>query len=111
MNLATTCHAHRTLRTPPHAVSFALTRWIDVGDLNGDGSPDVVVAFQTTFQLTWFSNLDGLGEFSVGIDIDTYEDGDQSRYVKVADLDGDGDLDVITASKQGGKRASYFDSR
>ncbi|CAM9302784.1 unnamed protein product, partial [Ectocarpus sp. 8 AP-2014] len=80
---------------------------IDVGDLDGDGSPDVVVAFQTTFQLTWFSNLDGLGEFSVGTDIDTYEDGDQSRSVKVADLDGDGDLDVIMASKLGDRVTWY----
>ncbi|CAM9792076.1 unnamed protein product, partial [Ectocarpus sp. 6 AP-2014] len=80
---------------------------IDVGDLDGDGSPDVVVAFQTSFQLTWFSNLDGLGEFSVGTDIDTYEDGDHSNFVKVADLDGDGDLDVIMASKQGDRVTWY----
>ncbi|CAM9576644.1 unnamed protein product, partial [Ectocarpus sp. 12 AP-2014] len=80
---------------------------IDVGDLDGDGSPDVVVAFQTSFQLTWFSNLDGLGEFSVGTDIDTYEDGDHARCVKVADLDGDGDLDVIMASKLGDRVTWY----
>ncbi|CAM9828727.1 unnamed protein product, partial [Ectocarpus sp. 12 AP-2014] len=80
---------------------------IDVGDLNGDGSPDVVVAFLTSFQLTWFSNVDGLGDFSVGTDIDTYEDGDHARYVTVADLDGDGDLDVIMASKQGDRVTWY----
>ncbi|CAN0215893.1 unnamed protein product, partial [Ectocarpus sp. 13 AM-2016] len=83
------------------------TRSIDVGDLDGDGFPDVVVAFQTSFTLTWFSNLDSLGEFSVGTDIDTYEEGDHSNFVKVADLDGDGDLDVITASKQGDRVTWY----
>ncbi|CAN0054467.1 unnamed protein product, partial [Ectocarpus fasciculatus] len=80
---------------------------IDVGDLNGDGTPDVVVAFQTTFQLTWFSNVDGLGGFSVGTDIDTYDDGDQSLHVKVSDLDGDGDLDVIMASKHSDRVTWY----
>ncbi|CAM9362872.1 unnamed protein product, partial [Ectocarpus fasciculatus] len=79
---------------------------IDVGDLDGDGFPDVVVAFQLTDQVAWFRNTDGQGGFSNVTDIDTDVGGSPSN-VKLADIDGDGDLDVVSAWKTGDRFTWY----
>lgn len=75
---------------------FWNTSSVSVGDLNGDGSPDIVVAFGVSGTITWFSNTDGLGVFSAGGDIAT--DASGASWVTAADIDGDGDLDVASAS-------------
>lgn len=93
---------HRThKRVPPPTPHCALVypqhyRSIYVGDLDRDGFPDVVVAFEGTGQVTWFRNTDGLGSFSAGIDIAT--DVDAAAWVTLSDIDDDGDLDAISAS-------------
>ncbi|CAN0132524.1 unnamed protein product, partial [Hapterophycus canaliculatus] len=69
-----------------------------VGDLDGDGFLDVVVARSLDNQITWFRNLDG-DVFSVGGSIDAAGPTD----VAVADVDGDGKLDVIFTSNGGGE--------
>lgn len=65
-----------------------------VGDLDGDGFGDVVVACQGADKVTWFRNLNGEA-FSIGVDIDTNVDG--ATDVTLADIDGDGHLDVLAA--------------
>ncbi|CAM9224997.1 unnamed protein product [Ectocarpus fasciculatus] len=95
------------MRTPlVLSVALPQHRSIDVGDLDGDGFPDVAVAFQITDQVAWFRNTDGQGGFSTGTDIDTDVDGSASN-VKLADIDGDGDLDVVSAWKLGDRVAWY----
>eukprot|EP00752_Nemacystus_decipiens_P018612 g16687.t1 len=64
-----------------------------IGDLDGDGFSDVVVAIRFDNQITWFRNLAG-DAFSVGGSIDVTEPTD----VALVDVDGDGDLDVIYTS-------------
>lgn len=54
------------------------------------------MAFDWTDHVTWFRNTDGLGDFSTGIDIAT--DANGAAYVVLEDIDGDGDLDVVSAS-------------
>lgn len=80
-------------------------RSIAIGDLDGDGSPDVVVTFEFSDLVTWFRNTDGLGGFSTGIDIST--DADGAAWVIVDDIDGDGDLDVVSASWEDGEFVRY----
>ncbi|CAN0125063.1 unnamed protein product, partial [Ectocarpus fasciculatus] len=47
-------------------------------------------------RVTWYENTDGEGTFSAGFDISTDLDGAFS--LAVADLDGDDDIDVVSAS-------------
>lgn len=88
--------------TSRHPVHLYLGRFssVAIGDLNGDGFPDVVVGFAETNQVTWFRNSDGLGDFAVGSDVAT--NAELARKVIVADLDGDGDLDIVSASWRDG---------
>ena len=65
-------------------------------DLDGDGDADVLSASEADDSVTWYENTDGLGTFSAGTDITTGADG--ARSVVAADLDGDGDADVLSAS-------------
>lgn len=81
-----------TARCTPH-------RSIAVEDLDGDGYPDVVATFHLE-SATWFKNVDGLGGFSTGYDIATGSNGWSG--VTAADVDGDGDFDVVTASRGDG---------
>ncbi|MCD6364607.1 MAG: VCBS repeat-containing protein, partial [Planctomycetes bacterium] len=65
------------------------------GDLDGDGDIDVLSASYYDDKIAWYENLDGSGSFSAEKIIATDADGAKSAYA--ADLDGDGDLDVISA--------------
>ncbi len=83
------------MRTPSTlVVVFDQSSEIDVGDLDGDGFADVVVACQNGEKVTWFRNLNGEA-FSIGVDLDTNVDG--ASAVTLADIDGDGHLDVLAA--------------
>ena len=54
-------------------------------------------------KITWHENTDGRGTFSDQQIITTQANG--ARSVDAADLDGDGDLDVLSASSRDGKVA------
>lgn len=68
--------------------------------MDGDGYPDLVATFLYIDSVMWFKNVDGLGGFSVGYAISEEIDG--AKWVDLADVDGDGDMDVITASNADG---------
>ena len=68
---------------------------LEVDDVNRDGATDILVSGG------WFSN-DGDGRF-------TFRSGDWERHVSLADLDGDGDRDVLAAIHENGVR--WFESR
>jgi len=65
-------------------------------DLDGDGDMDVLSASRNDDKIAWYQN-DGLGNFDPdGRPITT--EADNARAVYAADIDGDGDPDVLSAS-------------
>ena len=74
-------------------------------DLDGDGDMDVLSASLNDNKIAWYRNVDGLGTFGPQEVITT--DAIGARFVDVADLDGDGDMDVLSASSADDKIAWY----
>lgn len=65
-------------------------------DVDGDGDLDVLSASFNDDTIAWFENLDGAGSFGALIPISTTADG--AFAVFGADVDGDGNTDVLSAS-------------
>lgn len=68
-------------------------------DLDADGDIDLLIATASADKLLWLENLNGLGTDYAQHEIST--DIDNSWGVHAADLDGDGDLDVLGAALNG----------
>ena len=67
-----------------------------VGDTDGDGDVDVLSASFFDDTIAWYENKDGAGDFGPQRAITS--DADYAFAVFAADLDGDGDLDALSAS-------------
>ncbi len=74
-------------------------------DLDGDGDMDVLSASASDDKIAWYENTDGQGSFGVQQVITT--SADEAESVCAADLDGDGDMDVLSASYGDNKIAWY----
>ncbi len=74
-------------------------------DIDGDGDPDVLSASDTDDKIAWYENTDGNGTFGAQQIITTNADGANTVYA--IDIDGDGDPDVLSASKYDNKIAWY----
>jgi hypothetical protein len=74
-------------------------------DMDGDGDSDILSAYYYAGKIAWLENSDGLGTFHIEHVINT--DANAARCVCAADLDGDGDMDVLSASQFDDKVAWY----
>lgn len=81
---------------------------IYAADMDGDGDMDVLSASLNDNKIAWYENTDGLGTFSDENIISVNAIGATSVFV--GDFDGDGDLDVVSASRQDNKVAWYKNS-
>ncbi len=88
----------RFLDGEPHTVASGRgdPRDVEVGDLDGEGSLDVAVAEWGGDTISVFYDFDGTGGLWWRDDLTTTFDG--ARDVALADLNGDGKLDVIASA-------------
>ena len=81
-------------------------------DIDGDGDLDAVAAAQSVIDMTrldWFENIDGQATFSdtkVIYEPLTF----RARIAVPADVDGDGDLDVVAGSDDMSSRIMWFEN-
>lgn len=67
-----------------------------VGDIDGDGDIDVISASRNGDKVVWHENTNGLGNFDIEHIVSDNLNEPNSLFV--VDIDGDGDLDIVTAS-------------
>jgi hypothetical protein len=81
----------------------------DVGDVDGDGDVDLLGSGYNTTVLVWWRNLDGQGLSWDAIAVDALL---QLYAVRLADLDGDGDLDAAATNRTGNETggAQWFEN-
>jgi hypothetical protein len=74
---------------------------VEAADVDGDGDLDVLSAssYGNDSKIAWYQNTDGKGSFGPQQVVSTQVNGANS--VVAADVDGDGDLDVLSASLYG----------
>ena len=69
-----------------------------VGDLDGDGLPDIVVANNGSRSVSVLRNTSTSSGISFAPGVEIMADDLDLRYIGLADLDGDGRLDMLTAN-------------
>ena len=74
-------------------------------DIDGDGDLDVVSTSSNDNKVAWYKNEDGQGTF--GMEQIISSNAIEAGFVHVADLDGDGDQDLLSASFGDGYVAWY----
>jgi len=72
------------------------SRGLFIGDLDGDLDLDIIASSSGSITISWFENVDGLGNFS-GVNVIAGAALAVSE-VFCADLDGDADLDVLATT-------------
>ncbi|WP_026450977.1 T9SS type A sorting domain-containing protein [Aequorivita capsosiphonis] len=71
---------------------------VQEADIDGDGAIDVVSGNIDAETITWYRNIDGQGTFGPQIIVGSNIQYVQSIYI--ADLDGDGDMDIVSSSDE-----------
>ena len=74
-------------------------------DINGDGYVDLVSASETDNKIAWYQNLDGKGNFGKQLVVTT--NAKYAHSVVAADINGDGYVDLVSASYGDNKIAWY----
>ncbi len=74
--------------------------YVAVGDLDGDGKPDIAVANEQSNSMSIYRNLSTSGSLAFTTKSD-YTTGTGCRVIAIGDLDGDGKQDLITSNYTG----------
>ena len=74
-------------------VAFNAASSVCAADVDGDGDTDVLGTARNIDEITWWENTDGIGTEWTEHTVDDSFDGANSIYA--ADVDGDGDTDVL----------------
>ncbi|MGF1693244.1 FG-GAP repeat domain-containing protein [Photobacterium kagoshimensis] len=87
----------------------ATYRQVALGDMNGDGDLDFILSADKGGTIDYYQN-DGLGNFTNYSEVMAQSDDYSIRTIKLADIDNDGDLDIV-ATVSGNKSASGDQTR
>ena len=84
-----------------------------VGDVNGDGLPDVVIGNtgEKPGNFLWLNNKENPGHFIDYSATGLPQHNDQTQSIKLADLDGDGFLDMVIGNEVPPNRIYFNDGK
>ncbi|MDP3790726.1 MAG: FG-GAP-like repeat-containing protein [Candidatus Omnitrophota bacterium] len=71
---------------------------LDLGDANGDGAPDIIIANKNTRDILLINNSGGVFSKDAGFNLPGVIDG--SSDIRFCDLNSDGAVDIITANNE-----------
>jgi hypothetical protein len=87
------------------ATSLHNSMSVFAADMDGDGDMDIVSASTGDDTIAWYENNNGDGSSWTAANIDT--NADSAKSVFAADMDGDGDMDIVSASYKDNTIAWY----